>query len=109
MCVESHENVHNDEQSSTANNSIDVMDERIGSSGGSSGGSSASNRTNTYQIDSDMVTSTSFSMETHEPPPTTATAAEAETTIKTSHIERDEPDCRANGAMVWHKIFYIRF
>lgn len=99
MCVESHENVHNDEQSSTTtttattvNNSIDGMEERIDNS--------TRNGTNTYQIDSDMVTSTSFLMETYEPtapptPPTTTT-----TTMKANQHERDESECRANGATV---------
>lgn len=96
MCVERHENVHNDEQSSSspttptmttaitttmANNAIDVMAEKIESN--------TRNRTNTYQIDSDMVSSTSLLME----------ADEALTTT-TNPMEQYDSKCHANGAMV---------
>lgn len=82
MCVDSHENVHNDEQSTTiANNAIDVMAEKIDSN--------TRNRTNVYQIDSDMVTSTSSLMEAYDSKSTT-----------TNQMEREEPECRTNGASV---------
>lgn len=84
MCVESHENVHNDESPSltTANNAIDVMTEKIDSS----------HIKNTHQTDADIVTPTSFLIEKNE--------TESSTTTITNQIDRHESKCRANGDSV---------
>lgn len=77
MCVESHGNVNNDEASSTTAN-VDVMVEKIDSN----------TRTNTYETNPYIVTSTSFLIETNQPASTT------------NRIDDDEPGCRANGILV---------